>query len=508
MKKGILKSSVSIIALCMMLGTAWGMQQDSYSDEEAETPKGRYSVGKDWDDKRSVASNAFSERSNRSAKKEELSYNEEDEWERGTERSNLEDIEDKSQKLTEITDLRKYFFKGNLEITSANYRDLSKYATFYATAFNTYDRGVSIKGWKASVGFDPLTELLHKFSQLKTFKVNINWDKEGDISETIARAIQFYESLLELDIANCGLTDGTMADIKDSIPGPEKLKVLDVSGNKLSKTTLTALKKHFPNLMSFKTDINLEMGKSLVPAVHSLSLKEKKETIEKSSAMEPIPQTKPNVTKQEEKQPYIPNASGIVNRPVVSDIVIPEIARGYEEIYRRFVMGKLIYKPDPNSDKGRIELPIRALSNPLEGTFDLSSCGDTGKYLSIAMGYRKGKISSNANKVEVWLAPRFLIEKNLKDSASHFKEIMASWDPIKAPIGLFFTWGSWDNLGWYDYLTSQDMESISSENLYKLDATARRTGSGNHGVRQWMAWADGSARVIGRQVARFICELK
>lgn len=46
---------------------------------------------------------------------------------------------------------------------------------------------------------------------------------------------------------------------------------------------------------------------------------------------------------------------------------IPDIAKGYEEIYLRFIRGSLIYKPNKDSDVGRIDLPFAALPNPLEG---------------------------------------------------------------------------------------------------------------------------------------------
>jgi hypothetical protein len=146
--------------------------------------------------------------------------------------------------------------------------------------------------------------------------------------------------------------------------------------------------------------------------------------------------------------------------------VIPEVARGYEAIYQRFLKGVLIYRPyGDGNDTGRINLPIAALGNPLEGVFDLSGCGDAGEYLSIATGYRKGKKAENANKVEIWLAPRFLIERNLKATSGHFQEIMGGWDGAAAPVGIFWTWGGWDNLGYYDYLTTNNMETLGSENL-------------------------------------------
>jgi len=665
--KKILINSVSLITLCLIANTAWGMQQDS--DDETENPKTRYSVGKDWDDRKSVASNAFSVRNPQSSgkkksTKEELSYDEQDEWERGTVRTDLDDVEVSGQELADIKDLKKHFFMGNLEITPQNYQVLTQHTSFYATAFKMFDEGVLVKGWKASLGFEPLTDLLYAFQNLKAFKVSINWDKEEDVSETIARAIQFYKNLTELEISNCKLSDEVMTVIMKSVKDPKKLSILNVTDNKLSKDTLTNLKKHFPNLASFKTDINLETetnspspikGISDMPSLKTLSIQEKEEMLEKTSPIisthqalskeEPslnypqqqnsqqfIPQTYPDSINMPSTQssfgnsiysmqgPYdssennslvpnqtpmqeftispeeqgldikllkkakagddysqcnigymyhvgqgvtqnysealkwylkaahqnnvyaqyniglmcefglggkadkkialewyqqaanqghedakkkvqdlknaflstqailnpfdnsrnnslpaqkteiltkIPNASGIVNRPVVSDIVIPEIARGYEEIYRIFVMGKLIYKPDSKSDKGRIELPIRALANPLEGTFDLSQCGDSGKYFSISIGYRKGKKAENAKKVEVWIAPRFLIEKNRAGSASHFQPIMSGWSASSAPVGIFWTWGGWDDLAYYDHITTSSIESLSDNNLYQ-----------------------------------------
>lgn len=167
-----------------------------------------------------------------------------------------------------------------------------------------------------------------------------------------------------------------------------------------------------------------------------------------------------------------------VPRPVGGDIVIPGIARGFEEIYRRFVRGMLIYT-DPES-KRKIELPIRALANPLEGEFNLSQCGDSGQYLSINTGYRKGKKAANGNKVEIWLAPHGLIAKELATTARHFKPIMGDWNPGTAPVGLFWTWGGWDDMGWYDYLTNESMEQVSNGNLYKK---YQKSVTGAHAAR-------------------------
>jgi hypothetical protein len=146
---------------------------------------------------------------------------------------------------------------------------------------------------------------------------------------------------------------------------------------------------------------------------------------------------------------------------------MPLVAQGHEKIYERFLKGALIYRPNPNSDVGRVDLPVAKLKNPLESTFDLSQCGDTETYLSISTGYRKGKKLDNANKVEIWFAPRFLIEKELNTTAGHFKEIFEEWSEENAPVGIFWTWGAWDNLSWYDYLTKQSMDNLSKITLYE-----------------------------------------
>jgi len=170
------------------------------------------------------------------------------------------------------------------------------------------------------------------------------------------------------------------------------------------------------------------------------------------------------------------SASASIPRPVVDTLVIPEVARGYEDIYRRFLGGKLIYT-DPSS-KAKKELPIRALANPLEGTFDLSGCGDTGQYLSIATGYRKCHKVENDCKVEIWLAPRFVVDRDLASTARHLQPIMGIWDAAAAPIGLFWNYNGWSDLGWYDYLVTNSMDELSSEDLHeKYKKTSASSGS-------------------------------
>ena len=157
-----------------------------------------------------------------------------------------------------------------------------------------------------------------------------------------------------------------------------------------------------------------------------------------------------------------------------------EIARGHADIYRRFLMGKLIYRPNPGSDEGKIELPIRDLANPLEGTFELSRCGDTGQYISISTGYRKGLKAENARKTEIWITPRFLVERDLASTARNLQPIMGNWDATTAPVGLFWTNGSWSD-EYFDYLTTNSWDALGSENLSK---------KGNEKSSRWMLPAE------------------
>ncbi len=162
---------------------------------------------------------------------------------------------------------------------------------------------------------------------------------------------------------------------------------------------------------------------------------------------------------------------GIATRlgnPIVVEIerpLTPDIARGYEEIYLRFLRGVLFYRPTPGSDVGKVGIPIASLANPLAGTFDLSRFGDTGLYITIHTGYKKAQMVRNAGKTEIWVTPKFLVERELETTARHFLPIMEEW---KTPIAYFWTWGAHnvaaDN---YDFLLAPDVCNNNELNLYE-----------------------------------------
>jgi V8-like Glu-specific endopeptidase len=151
------------------------------------------------------------------------------------------------------------------------------------------------------------------------------------------------------------------------------------------------------------------------------------------------------------------SASAAVARPMRS--AIPDIARGHEELYRKFLNGKLVYKPNDDGT-GMVEVPISSLANPLEGTFDLSAFGDTGRYISIHTGYKKGKIAANSSKLEIWACPKFL-----GATAPQFAGIMSQWE---SPIAYFWTRGRHDMAAEnFDYLLKTEFCMNNELNCYE-----------------------------------------
>jgi len=132
-----------------------------------------------------------------------------------------------------------------------------------------------------------------------------------------------------------------------------------------------------------------------------------------------------------------------------------------KETFKRFQQGKLVFRPNPESDEGMVTLKISELRDPLNGTLDLSKCGESGRYLSIATGLRKVQNPANANKVEIWFTLRLLVDKKMSTLAEnhHLRAITkdGNWDGSKAPIGIFWTWGGWNatsHMAYCDYLTN------------------------------------------------------
>ncbi len=128
---------------------------------------------------------------------------------------------------------------------------------------------------------------------------------------------------------------------------------------------------------------------------------------------------------------------------------IPDIVRGNEEIYGQFLRWKLVHKPNKNNDEGRREFKIGDLANPLSGTFDLSGCGDSAKYLSISTGFRTSVNPENKEKVEVWIVPQFVLQNDTRAKA--FNDFLQIQEKHRdKPFAILFNWGGWNDLEWHE----------------------------------------------------------
>ena len=175
----------------------------------------------------------------------------------------------------------------------------------------------------------------------------------------------------------------------------------------------------------------------------------------------------------------------------------PEIARGHEEVYHQFLKGKLVYKPNEDNDVGRKEFRIRELANPLNGAFDISGCGDSAKYLSISTGFKRGVNPWNREKVEVWIAPRFLIDKD--PAALETARRLSRLAKLQAsPYLVMFGWGG------YDKLDAYDLSAASNDNLLDIYIRAERVAFSRHAEEQ-VAAMGGWTRDIGKFIFQFTC---
>ena len=138
--------------------------------------------------------------------------------------------------------------------------------------------------------------------------------------------------------------------------------------------------------------------------------------------------------------------------------------------------GKLIYTAD-NGEGEKATFNIKDLVKT-DGCIDLSNkiFGDISKYFLITTDLEQFfSINQNGKKLVMLIAPRFLIEEKIGPSAKPFEEIMDNWKEDQAPIGIFWRFERWKNLGSYWYLTSKNLIEISKNNLHKLLVMASTT---------------------------------
>lgn len=156
-----------------------------------------------------------------------------------------------------------------------------------------------------------------------------------------------------------------------------------------------------------------------------------------------------------------------------------------------FMKGKLVYRPNLDSDEGIIHLKFSDLASPLSGEFDLSQCGDAGNYLSIHTGHHqemtavkeddfKINYTTVRGKLEIWFSPQFLVKKaHNKRARGDFACCLYNGDDINFPkwnseaqIGIFWWANGIDHQGnethRFDYLTHKKIDEINFINLSTL----------------------------------------
>lgn len=151
-----------------------------------------------------------------------------------------------------------------------------------------------------------------------------------------------------------------------------------------------------------------------------------------------------------EQQSYLSRAlEGRQSVDQISKSNIPRIANGCEEIYLQFLNGMLVYKPNKDNDIGRKEFRIRDLTNPLSGVFDISRCGDSASYLQISTGFRTAVNPANRNKIEVWIVPQFVLQKNPRAKA--FYGFLTNRPERRDKLfAILYNWGGECDLNVYD----------------------------------------------------------
>ena len=129
-----------------------------------------------------------------------------------------------------------------------------------------------------------------------------------------------------------------------------------------------------------------------------------------------------------------------------------------ESILKRFLTGRIVYRPNGDDSTDQLVVKISDLANPLDGTFDISKWDEAGAYFTISTGYRKAWNPENNNKIEIWIVPKFVVEKNLDGSASHFHSIMNEWT---GEIGIFWTWGNWKEMDRFTFCTDRSFYELN-----------------------------------------------
>ena len=427
-------------------------------------------------------------------------------------------------RLIDDPDVMEHVRRMYLQITPQNYEELSQHAQGFMKKgmFNRFDGGVWIKSEESTTfSMKPLLALTRSLHKVTKYRVSMDVSRAGASGiDLIAESVCGFRDLKEIDLSGCSLTDTHMRDILGAINSPG-VEVLNISNNRITQAIVSNIRRKLKNLVEFITDFDTSgsvaniatrisdvkitdvqksnrLGEAkVVASKEDVSLIREREELaaekealdkarremeqqrleieEKRKAEEErqkIQSERESLEKQRkeieaERQALQRGLLSVVERPING--TIPALARGHEEVYRRFMNGRLVYKGPAGE---RSFLISDSVNSSLEGEFNLSGLTYTSgsttynidTYLRIRLGYRKSV--ENDSKVTVWLVPKFVVS----GVESSFSTV--EWT---SAIGIFWTYGK-DALSSLDYLTKMQFDEISSKNLYEL--AAARAGIG------------------------------
>lgn len=443
-------------------------------------------------------------------------------------------------RLIDDPELMKHIRRGYLNITPQNYEELSQHAQGFVKKglFNRFDGGIWIRAEETKDLDTEIVLLLSRtMHKVKKYRVSMDVSRSRESGvDLIAESLYGLNHLKEIDMSNCSLTDGNMREILDAISSPD-VEVLNISNNRITQALLPSIRRKLERLVELITDFDTSgsvadiatrisdvkitdvqksnrLGEAkVVASKEDVSLIQEREGLaaekealdkarremeqqrleieEKRKAEEDrqkIQSERESLEKQRkeieaERQALQRGLLSVVERPING--AIPALARGHEEVYRRFMNGRLVYKGPAGE---RSFLISDSVNSSLEGEFNLSGLTYTSgsttynidTYLRIRLGYRKSV--ENETKVTVWLVPKFVVS----GVESSFSTVEWTSD-----IGIFWTYGK-DALSSLNYLTKMQFDEISSKNLYELGrgcggfGGSGRVGLGSRAVRPAM----------------------
>ena len=325
---------------------------------------------------------------------------------------------DAPKKLTDFTELRRYFYKGYLELTPGNYAKLVETSQRYESSFMSYEGGIFVKGWETSNDLSNLIDLLVLFNKIKKFKINCARGDEAELAEVIGRAIQFYEELIELDLSGCKLSDTMMQDIMESIIS-KKLKIINISDNNLSTEMVAILQLKFSNVQIIYSTLKLSQG--LIQSMNQLNISASKGKLTKNQEKGEDGEKEKELPEKFGGQDRQKDAASSFNFNSLSKFESTELSVDKSKkagiLFQFGKENEQIFPTSPSSFKLPTLIPTVPSTESLQGEGFIFEFGKENKQIKIASPYNYNLF----NTTEFGASKPSLSEVNEKKSAVNLK---------------------------------------------------------------------------------------